>query len=112
MALVEVVDQAGAGRPPVRRFAGERAGSGDVGREEGAQPAEVLGGPLGRDGRRRDVEVSADQLGDAPDRDTPLGDPVQDRARRGLFRRRSGERDPAAVVRESLAELKAVIAGG
>ena len=43
MALVEVIDQPGLGGLPAQQFAGERARRGDVGREDGSQPAELPG---------------------------------------------------------------------
>jgi hypothetical protein len=53
MPPFKVCDEAGMCWPPAGLLAGERARGGDVGREEGRQPAEVLGCVPGSDGAHR-----------------------------------------------------------
>ena len=57
--LLQILEKPLVHRPPPQQLASDGARRGDVHREEGAEPAEVIEGSFRRDGRNGQSEVTA-----------------------------------------------------
>jgi hypothetical protein len=77
VAGLKVGQQSRVDRVPAAQPPGGGAGRRGAPGEEAPDPAEVVDGPLGRDGDHRQAETATDRLGDRPGGQALLGGGVQ-----------------------------------